>query len=238
MLLKAGDRVNFDTAIFEIGSHGAFEDSAQLKADLDATVLRSEVGAAEKETHSSEAVPSHASGADPEYQSGEGTMLMGADGLKEMQADLDAPQELESVDEPCLTVLSGNCKGKSFRLTGDQQILQWEIGSEGSRDIVIDDEGISAFHAKLVNEGDRWKLIDQMSANGTWVNQKKCNISYLRSGDRIRFALVECQVALPGADGIIDSAPAPISGKRFPWVTAGIAFVITLAAVYLLMQWF
>ena len=40
------------------------------------------------------------------------------------------------------------------------------LGSELQRDIVLTDGCVSSFHAKIVNEGARWKVIDQMSANG------------------------------------------------------------------------
>ena len=44
------------------------------------------------------------------------------------------------------------------------------------------DSGVSALHAKIANEGERWKVIDQMSANGTFVNGKRANVSYLVVG--------------------------------------------------------
>ena len=54
-----------------------------------------------------------------------------------------------------------------------------------------------ALHAKLVSDGKRWKVVDQLSANGTFVNGKRCNVSYLAAGDRIAFGSVECTFQLP-----------------------------------------
>lgn len=41
---------------------------------------------------------------------------------------------------------------------------------------------ISRKHARIIREGNRFKLIDQ-STNGTFVNGKKVNEIYLRDGD-------------------------------------------------------
>ncbi|NJN50908.1 MAG: FHA domain-containing protein [Gammaproteobacteria bacterium] len=112
----------------------------------------------------------------------------------------------------------------------------WEIGSDAVRDIVIDDAGVSAFHSKIVNEGSRWKIIDQMSANGTYVNGAKSNISYLKHGDRVRIGPVECTFQLPTTAAARESSATGSARPR--WLMAVIAFAITVAvlgaAVYFL----
>ena len=83
--------------------------------------------------------------------------------------------------------------GLNIKLTvGDSGIREWTIGSQADREVQFQDSGVSALHAKIVNEGERWKVLDQMSANGTFVNGKRSNVSYLTAGDRVRFGPVEC----------------------------------------------
>jgi len=265
VLLQAGDRVRFDTVVFQIGSDAPeLSETVTTPADMDATVLRpaaqqevpvpaesssetpgQSVPAADsvpepvKETVAPQQEGSKppASWADPEYQSGEGTMLVGAEGLQALQEQLHEPIAV-ATEGPCLTVLSGASSGKTFKLAGNGTTNQWEIGSDGQRDIVLDDEGVSAFHAKLVNEGKRWKLINQMSANGTWVNQKKSNISYLQNGDRVRFAMVDCQISLPGNAAEKTSRGVPTTrGRGFSWVIGTVGFLVTLGIIYAVMQW-
>ena len=69
-----------------------------------------------------------------------------------------------------------------------------------------------------------------MSANGTFVNGAKSNISFLASGDRIRFGPIECVFQLPG----ITNQPSARGIKR-AWIIASVAFAVTaavLAAVF------
>ena len=90
--------------------------------------------------------------------------------------------------------------------------------------ILMKDEGVSSMHAQLTNEGHRWKLSDLMSANGTYVNGKKANVSYLSSGDRIRFGPVECVCHVPAlrkSDG---------AGRRRALLIAMLACAAALAA--------
>jgi pSer/pThr/pTyr-binding forkhead associated (FHA) protein len=104
------------------------------------------------------------------------------------------------VDVPSLVVMSGAASGATINLKGQRNgVAEWTIGSGADCQVVIADGGVSALHAKLVNDGTRWKLIDQMSANGTYVNGKRSTVSYLSSGDRIVLGPVECEIRLPNS---------------------------------------
>jgi hypothetical protein len=126
---------------------------------------------------------------------------------------------------------------------------EWSVGSEGEREILIKRVGVSALHAKIVNDGNRWKVIDQLSANGTFVNGKRCNVSYLAAGDRIAFGSVECTFQLPkgGAADLFGAragtaagsgSAAPAGKLKKVLVIAGIAFVITLVVAFFLLSRF
>lgn len=140
----------------------------------------------------------------------------------------------EALAAPYLQVSSGLAAGTRLKLGTGQQTRMWEVGSEPQRDIVLTDDGVSGFHAKIVNEGARWKVIDQMSANGTFVNERKSNISYMASGDRVRFGPVDCVFHLPESA----QAAAERVHAGFNWrlglIAFGVVLTLLLAGVMLL----
>jgi pSer/pThr/pTyr-binding forkhead associated (FHA) protein len=162
--------------------------------------------------------------ADPENQNAQGTRLFDPEELKKLGAGAGSATAGAdvAVDMPYLQVATGMSAGRGLKLEPGGQANVWEIGTDSERDIVLTDAGISGFHAKIVNEGARWKLIDQMSANGTYVNGQKTNVSYLKDGDRLRFGPVECVFRLPR------SAAAASGGRRRSIVIAAVSFVVTV----------
>ena len=115
-----------------------------------------------------------------------------------------------SIDGPHLHVVSGSRTGLNIKLTvGESGVKEWTIGSQADREVQFQDSGVSALHAKIVNEGERWKVLDQMSANGTFVNGKRSNVSYLTAGDRVRFGPVECIFQTPRRRLAAPSPPRP-----------------------------
>ncbi|MDZ7667974.1 MAG: FHA domain-containing protein [Gammaproteobacteria bacterium] len=172
--------------------------------------------------------------ADPEYQP-EGTRVLSPEELKAMAAGTPADAgDGPAVSGPQLRVVNGNSAGKVLSFAGGDQ--EWSIGTEDARDLQLDDDGISAFHAKISADKGRWRIIDQMSANGTFVNGDKATVSYLKDGDRIRFAQVECEFRLPSGKAR-KAAPAgrpkPAGGNR-TWLIIAAAAAVTVAALGLL----
>lgn len=110
-------------------------------------------------------------------------------------------------DAPRLVCLSGDSKGRVFELKSDGD-RTWKIGREAdSVDLVIPDSSVSGQHAQLVNEGARWKIVNWMSTNGTFVNGQKGLSTYLKSGDVIRMGSAELAFELP-AGAVQQSSPA------------------------------
>ena len=229
--LRSGDRIRFDIEEFQFLLAGDDQDD-----DDQATVFRGDEDAA-KPDH--ETVVPHGSGerrpgswADPDARDEQGTRVLDTG---ELAQHLDAERDAEGIGEdaaapvalaaPYLQVSSGMAAGTRLKLGPGQQTSMWEVGSEPERDIVLTDDGVSGFHAKIVNEGARWKIIDQMSANGTYVNERKSNISYMASGDRVRFGPVECVFHLPES---AQAAAEPVQ-TGFNWRRGLIAFAVVLA---------
>ena len=168
-----------------------------------------------------EALQSHVprSWADPDYQ-GEGTRILSADEMRALAAGVgDAPQTPGEapapmhIEGPHLVVVAGPAAGMAFPLR--EGAREWTIGTTEERDIRLEFSGVSAYHAKIVEEDGRWKIIDQMSANGTWVNGQKSTISYLQQGDKLRFAQVECEIRLY-ASGARAKGAAAVGARKSP----------------------
>jgi hypothetical protein len=136
----------------------------------------------------------------------------------------DAPD----ADEPYLMIVSGERASVVIPLTpGPVAPTEWTVGRSGDLDVVIPDAGVSQLHARIVNDGKRWKVVDQLSANGTFVNNKRSHVSYLSGDDRLSFGPVECVFCLPGGD-------ERKAGKSrwFFWALGVVVILGTLAAGY------
>ena len=139
-----------------------------------------------------------------------------------------------SLTEPTLIVQTGENAGSLISLVGDRS--EWSIGSGADRDLRVTQSGVSANHAAIVQEGKKWKVVDQMSVNGTFVNGNRTNISYINNADILRFGPVECMFVVPA--GFVGAGAAAKSGKntgkRIPlWMIAlPIAILLVLGGAY------
>jgi len=80
-----------------------------------------------------------------------------------------------------LVIMEGKRRGRDFRLG---QITN--IGRDPMRnDIILDDDAVSAEHARIRLEGKQFVLYDLASTNGTFVNKKPIDKQVLLDGDEI-----------------------------------------------------
>jgi len=236
--LTNGDRVRFDVEEFDFRGPPepapAFDDSK--------TVFR-EVEPAAIDAASSGAVRRPGAWADPDAMgdAGNKTRFIEPSQLKQMMNTGSQPYYESQVDGPHLQVVSGKRAGVSIRLTvGESGGREWTIGSDPTREVRLQDSGVSALHSRIVNEGARWKVLDQMSANGTFVNDKRTNVSYLASGDRLRFGPVECVFysgreagRFRGRSLSMDDEPA---GRSKMFAIAIGAFLVTMAVLFVIYK--
>lgn len=111
----------------------------------------------------------------------------GLDPLKAIaQARRSIPAEVA-----VLVGLTEPVRGKPFKLSHKGGTEKWEMGRGKGADIDIEDESVSGRHAQLICEGGRWKVVNMMSVNGTFVNERKVLSAYLSPRDVIRMGVVE-----------------------------------------------
>lgn len=161
------------------------------------------------------------------------TQLLDKSKLQDLMGDgLSALDDLpEEVDCPSLIITSGSLTGTLFPLECADEGA-WQIGSDASCDIVIPEGDVSGKHAKLTVTNGRWQLTDLMTVNGTFVNGKKSNLSYLDDGDRLTMGSVTALFRIPGAQKKVrsgSSASGDGSGSNSSVKIAALAFVVTLA---------
>jgi hypothetical protein len=66
------------------------------------------------------------------------------------------------------------------------------IGRESDNDLVVDEDTVSGYHARLLNRGGSWWIEDLKSTNGTLVNDSRvAGTRILRSGDVIQMGRVQ-----------------------------------------------
>jgi len=191
--LKSNDQLRFDLEQYQF--------RIDWEEQRDATVLRT--GAPDQVAPGGLGrVPEHWV-EEPRAQNNK-TLYFGREARREEQkliaAEGNVDDAFSAVEVPQLVVLRKNEKPLRIELrTAGSAQREWTVGSEGERDVLLSSPGVSALHAKILFQAGRWKVIDQLSSNGTAVNGTLCTASALNAGDRISFGPVECIFQLPGA---------------------------------------
>lgn len=119
-----------------------------------------------------------------------GTTIVKVQELAKAEEAPEYPPAVET-DRPILIGMTGSCRDLKFELRPGNLL----VGRGESADIQVDDPQVSETHAQLVGDGRRWKIINLIAANGTFVNGKRVQTAYLRSGDIVGFGGVNFQFA-------------------------------------------
>ncbi|HXY42297.1 MAG TPA: FHA domain-containing protein [Vicinamibacteria bacterium] len=70
------------------------------------------------------------------------------------------------------------------------------VGRDPSCEIVVTDGSVSRRHARLEPRGAGWWVVDQGSANGTFINSVRATEEPLRNGQELRFGALSYRVEL------------------------------------------
>jgi diguanylate cyclase (GGDEF)-like protein len=81
-----------------------------------------------------------------------------------------------------LIVINGRAVGKMFKLAGARMVL----GRSAQNEMVLDDEGVSRQHAFVERSPMGWRIVDNNSTNGVFVNGTKVSDHGLAEGDKVQ----------------------------------------------------
>jgi len=85
------------------------------------------------------------------------------------------------------------------------------IGRDPTADLVVNDASVSRRHAVIEQRAQAWVVVDQRSANGTWVNGSRMDEALLQGGEQLRLGAVSFAVELAGAPPV-----RPVEAPRRP----------------------
>ncbi|MDE3071811.1 MAG: FHA domain-containing protein [Pseudomonadota bacterium] len=150
----------------------------------------------------------------------QGTRLFAAEDLRQYAGEAGAGSSgRASVREPVLEGSSAGLAGRRFVLRTGRQT----IGRRDDNDIVVNDPSVSASHAWIINQQGHYVIMNTLSTNGTFVNDRRIHETTLQHGDRIRLGQAEL-VFLTREHG----APAPARLRR---ILVGLLVLAALGAV-------
>lgn len=89
----------------------------------------------------------------------------------------------------------------------DAEVL---IGRGSDCQVLLENAGVSRHHAKLVRDGEKVKVVDLQSGNGTFVNGKQVSEMVLTSGETLRIGKFSLYVSLSST---APSTPPPPAGS-------------------------
>ena len=153
----------------------------------------------------------------------QGTRLFVREDLRQLASETDnGSEERASVHKPVLESISPESGGRRFSVHPGRQT----IGRLASNDIVVSGPSVSSSHAWITNQQGRCIVMNTLSTNGTFVNDKRIHQATLKHGDRVRFGDVELMFLTRDHD-----APGP---RRVVRLALGL---IVLAGVAALAWW-
>src|SRR6185295_13335163 len=76
------------------------------------------------------------------------------------------------------------------------------VGREPSCEIVVTDGSVSRRHARIESRGASWFVVDQGSANGTFLDSQRVAETVLRHGQELRFGAVGFKIEIVGEEDL------------------------------------
>jgi hypothetical protein len=98
-------------------------------------------------------------------------------------ADEASPLEDLAMAGPALVVRSGGGRAGEHFVPRNERTT---IGRSPECDIFLDDVTVSRKHAVLLREGGTFRIEDQGSLNGTFVNRRRIDSAQLADGDELQ----------------------------------------------------
>jgi len=157
----------------------------------------------------------------------QGTQVFSREEVDALIGEAAAGQD-DKVSGAELVAVSGGAEGQSFALRGERVV----IGRSERCDLRVDDSSVSSEHARISRDEGGWRVVNLLSTNGTFVNEKKISSAGLSDGDRVRFGRVEFRFRDPHGRGSGGGRTATGKGRAV-WVA-----VVVVVAAAALAFWF
>lgn len=93
--------------------------------------------------------------------------------------------------------------GPPIEITKDPTV----VGRDPGCDVVLPDGSVSRRHARFEKRGSDWAVVDQGSANGTFLDSQRVAEVPLRHGQELRFGALSFRVELAGAEDMAVTMP-------------------------------
>ncbi len=107
------------------------------------------------------------------------------------------------IREIVLEVTAGPDAGRSAVLSA----RQLSVGTDPTNDLVLSDPSVSRFHFRVRATSDGYRLLDQRSTNGTFVNGVRVRDGYLSDGARLDAGETSIAVGFRHEETIIELSP-------------------------------
>ncbi|QOC23118.1 FHA domain-containing protein [Wenzhouxiangella sp. AB-CW3] len=140
----------------------------------------------------------------------------------------EAVSDTDQADGAELRGVSESVHGQSYALAGNTMV----VGRSPDCGIRIEEASVSSEHARLVRDDDGWRVVNLLSTNGTFVNDRKISNAAIKDGDHVRFGRAE--FVFHDADHRIGSGGQRNFKSWWPLAVAAAA-IIGLAVVFLLL---
>jgi pSer/pThr/pTyr-binding forkhead associated (FHA) protein len=115
-----------------------------------------------------------------------------------------------------LVCVAGLDSGREYAV--DQR--EMTIGRAPGCSVILTDASVSREHGRLLRDGDAYIVVDQRSANGTFLNGQRIDRGRLRSGDEVGFGNTRFRfLEIGDVFKPVDASGAPIlpGAKLGPW---------------------
>ncbi len=101
--------------------------------------------------------------------------------------------------------------GSPIEITRDQVV----VGRDPAGDVILPDGSVSRRHARIERRGTSWAVVDQGSANGTFLDSRRIAEEVLHHGQELRFGALSFRVEIEGEE----DPGATVAGFAHPEAT-------------------
>ncbi len=102
------------------------------------------------------------------------------------------------------------------------------VGRRETNDIVLSEPSVSSLHAWIINADEKYRVMNMLSTNGTFINDVKVHEANLVHGDRVRFGSVEFVFQM--GEHALRGGKRATRIPRVVWIAAAAGVLLAVAA--------